>query len=223
MANLENKDQQYAREFTYFLQHTNQKYTLASYLKELVCDDLKTQFVDVGAGDGSITNIICSCFDRTLAIEPNSCLSSKLSEKVSIVASKIEDVQRLPKSDFILFSHVSYYFQNASIPTIVNLVCRSLMASGLLCVVVQDESSNFTFDKAQDDSFVSFLLNTPIFYLDSNRVIKSSVTCDSVGMERISLFFREALNFEIKVLKNRMDCSQRVFIFKKSGLTNTAI
>ena len=77
---LSDSDETYAKEFLHFVGNTNQKSNLIEHLMATVIPTCRSQsmFLDIGAGEGTITSAISSEFRQALAIEPNEVFARML-------------------------------------------------------------------------------------------------------------------------------------------------
>jgi hypothetical protein len=217
MRNFRSK--KYAIEFNFFLRHTNQKRKLLKYLSKLIIEKkLETRFIDIGAGEGVVTEKLSKYFNNSVAIEPNKYLFAQIinNTKIIVLNSSIESIKILPKSDLVVFSHSTYYFKTIHFERILKLVKDSIIARGFICIVIQDYKSDFSIEKREYDDFTKCFLNSPIFKLVEEKVLMSVIKGNISSVKRISKFFSGALKKNTKTESStKMNCNQRVFLFKK--------
>ena len=120
--------------FDRFLTYTNEKLVLAREISTLYLIG-KGSFIDVGAGNGDLTDLIKENFDRTVVVEPSERLFRMLEKKKYDLAIKstLEDLKLKEKFDFVLCSHVLYYTKDwqKSLEKMYKLTRKK----GLLCII----------------------------------------------------------------------------------------
>lgn len=131
--------------FKHFLQHTDQKLQAKRWLTDVI-DGLprRNVFVDVGAGDGTLTREIASRFTRTVAIEPNPDICAELGRipGVEVRPSALEGVEDILGADLVLCSHVFYLIEQSRWLDTVRRLTGWLSPSGSLVIGGQSRDSD---------------------------------------------------------------------------------
>ena len=157
MSTVESNKKFYEKQsstFQRYMKNTDQKEILVKNIISKVSSSLKLSknkefiFTDIGAGDGKITIPVVNFLKATTkltceVIEPSE-LIDKFKENcnfegIDYYKNKIEDIE-IPKSDFILVSHVLSYFDDYK-KTIKN-ICNSLKKGGIALFVETDSKSD---------------------------------------------------------------------------------
>lgn len=214
---LSDSDETYAQEFLHFVGNTNQKSSLIEHLMAKVIPTCRSHntYLDIGAGEGTITSAISPTFQQTIAIEPNEVFARMLNLRgIYTHTTKFEDWRPIVDADFVLLSHVSYYFAVEQYRSVGARISRCMADMGVLCVAVQDESSPFCVKNEEDPGFLEYLRSRPEFQAVSDNVVASTVCCELPDMQRIAMLFSEALGCSNVKLQTVMDCSQRVVAFQ---------
>src|SRR5262245_4534711 len=89
---------EYEEVFRLFVAHTDQKIKAQEWLDGLISKMPSRQlYVDVGAGEGSLTSKLACQFSRTVAIEPNPKFCAKLNaiSGIEVIGDSLERVAHL--------------------------------------------------------------------------------------------------------------------------------
>lgn len=101
--------------FNLFLRRTNEKEVLAEAIRNNVFSTDKS-LLDIGAGDGSLTEKISPDFNRITAIEPGTPffdLQKKCTDdKYTLIRGTLEEQDEIAKHDVALASNSMLYFKN---------------------------------------------------------------------------------------------------------------
>jgi SAM-dependent methyltransferase len=133
--------------FNFFLAHTDEKRKTIAWLRQFV-EKLpsRKQFVDVGAGNGALTQVLAPYFAHTAAVEPNLELRRRLQEilpEISVHPHLILEVEMpLAQADFIVCSHVLYYVEQAQWLAQIEKLATWLAPGGALVLMLQHHSSD---------------------------------------------------------------------------------
>ncbi|MBU0459176.1 MAG: class I SAM-dependent methyltransferase [Nanoarchaeota archaeon] len=139
--------------FQVYIKNTNQKEILVKNIIKKLSSSFKLKkdqnfvFTDVGAGDGKVTIPIINFLKNKAkltcnVIEPSDLIDDFKKncnfDKINYSKKKIDDV-KIPKSDFILVSHVLVYLENYQ-KTIKNIYA-SLKDEGIALIVTTNPKS----------------------------------------------------------------------------------
>lgn len=125
-----------------------------------------TCMLSIGSATGDIECEIIKAMPKLeilYAIEPDLESCSKLQQKVQMVKNmvypqKLESVERLPREvDFILMSHVAYYFSNCFEEQILKVQNWLKLNGSLLILVGQDDNTFTRVAKKFGDPVYQFL------------------------------------------------------------------
>lgn len=112
----------------------------------------KNIFLDIGSGDGSITNAIGHFFKKIIIIEPNKTSYNFLiktigqrNRKFRVIQKKWEEVNLKQKPDLILCSHALYYFPNEQIVELVKKMYGKLKNTGELVIIINTPRTRFLY------------------------------------------------------------------------------
>ena len=113
-------------------------------------------FLDIGCGDGTVTISVLEKLAgakqvTTTCIEPSRDLINDFRQntdiKVKFIEKNVETLSQLPKSDFILISHVLSYVKNPR--ALFDKVFKALTTDGITLVVVNNPNSDDSIIKRQ--------------------------------------------------------------------------
>lgn len=97
-------------------------------------------FLDVGAGNGFLTEKIAPFFKKVYCVEPNYKSFQLLTKKFkNIYNTTIEDFKCNIKFDFILCSHVLYYIKREFWISIIKKLFNLLNENGIIVVILQSK------------------------------------------------------------------------------------
>lgn len=101
------KNQQYHNLLERFITHSNEKTVLAEYLRTFVKKTGSELFIDLGAGDGNLTDKLADMFANTVAVEKNECNCYELEQipGVEVVNGSIQNFHTLTPYNLALFAY----------------------------------------------------------------------------------------------------------------------
>ena len=138
--------------FQKYISLTNQKQILVDKVCEKIMLNNKSQnlsLTDIGCADGMVTTQIINKLKNVYqldisAIEKSTSLinefKSKTNFNINFINEDIELINTLPKSDFILMSHVISYIDNLEL--FLKKVIDSLNEKGSALIVISNDSSD---------------------------------------------------------------------------------
>lgn len=136
---------EYESSFRLFLSHTDQKAKAKEWLGTFVKSlPRRRLFVDVGAGAGSLTQVLSESFDRSVAIEPNPTLRESLRRVsgVEVIDRDIDETPDLKGADLVLCSHVFYLVPASDWARHVRRLAHWLAPGGALVVINQSPATD---------------------------------------------------------------------------------
>ncbi|EYF00639.1 methyltransferase domain-containing protein [Chondromyces apiculatus] len=136
----------YARAFSVFLAHTDQKDQACSFLWEVI-EQLSDHrvFLDAGAGNGRVTQGFTDAFEHTIAIEPSAHLRDELARacpSATIMPSTILGASPDLRASFVLCSHVLYHVPTDRWPAHLHRMLGWLDHEGELAIILQNPESD---------------------------------------------------------------------------------
>lgn len=131
--------------FRLFLAHTDQKSVAKKWLGNFA-DNLSRRrvFIDLGAGDGTLTSFLRDRFVRTIATEPNPKLSAKLKALggIEVLEAKLNAIDELPRADLILCSHVFYLLDPSTWLATIEKLAGWVEEGGALIIINQRKDTD---------------------------------------------------------------------------------
>jgi hypothetical protein len=132
--------------FQVFLDHTDQKVRANAWLERFVKGlPARGVFIDAGAGEGTLTELLMPHFARTIAIEPNASLRESLARRcatATVLGDMILAAQPAAAGDFILCSHVFYYLPAAEWLPSLERLASWLSPAGTLVILLQNSGTD---------------------------------------------------------------------------------
>lgn len=129
----------YKNAFSLFLKSTNEKDVIFNFIRQHILLDKNVNFLDVGAGDGSLFGEISKHVGDSLAVEPNEDFIKILKSKgVNVVNAKWEDTILSGDYDFILVAYVITYFNPKERAGLVKKMYDLLSPGGKLLILSVD-------------------------------------------------------------------------------------
>lgn len=135
----------YKQAFQIFLDHTDQKRNARRWLERVV-DGLRNRgvFIDAGAGNGEMAKTFASCFEKTIAIEPNVYLLNQL--RLALPAAEaidrpIMEAQPAVQGDLVLCSHTLYYIPADEWLAHIERLVSWMTPNGVTILVLQHRES----------------------------------------------------------------------------------
>lgn len=132
-----------SQSFENFLKWTNEKQKIAEAVLKIV-GNKKNLLLDIGSGDGTLTNLLAAKFDHVTAIEPTYQLFDTLkkkccSDKYTLINLPFELATLEKKADIILVSYALQFIHNYGQELL--RMKDFLTDSGLLLVIDADQEN----------------------------------------------------------------------------------
>jgi Methyltransferase domain len=136
----------YRRAFEVFLQNTDQKRNVRKWFEEFLatCNPRRV-LIDAGAGSGEVTAWLSTWFEKTIAIEPNPFLLSKLRQAVptaETIPKPILAASPSEKADVIVCSHTFYYIPQSAWLENLERLLSWLQPTGCAVIIVQNHETD---------------------------------------------------------------------------------
>lgn len=98
-----------------FITNANHASQLAEFVEENLLPQIpsKVDFLDIGGGNGDVTNRLANHFDKTTVVEPDPLFALHFQKQGYITHQKNFQDAQLAQYDFVLCSHVLYYIPQA--------------------------------------------------------------------------------------------------------------
>ncbi|MFE9659252.1 methyltransferase domain-containing protein [Streptomyces sp. NPDC005955] len=139
-------DARYEQAFATFLAHTDQKRKARAHLDRVVAGlPHRRVLLDAGAGDGGTTAHLSGKFSRTIAIEPNPRLRTRLARRVPralLLGRTILDARPPEEADLVLCAHVLYHVPADQWPAHLRRLASWTTPEGACLVVLQNQDSD---------------------------------------------------------------------------------
>lgn len=136
----------YRKAFSTFLAHTDQKANAMVWLeREIEALPRRSTFIDAGAGNGTLTQILQERFTNTIAIEPNSSLRADLiaaCPDATVLGETISRAEPPARGDFVLCSHVFYYIDRSEWAATLRRLAGWLAPGGVLAIALQHHGTD---------------------------------------------------------------------------------
>ncbi len=148
MPNIDT-DRTYARAFREFVSRTSQKDSAACEIIRFLNEDHtpRNVFLDIGAGEGTLTRLVSNGFRKKHLVEPNNILASIASARIPDAHLHVQKVEEwLPQPlecDVIILSHVLYHIDFAKWPTLFSHCSKACRHGGLVFVLAQSPTSDY--------------------------------------------------------------------------------
>lgn len=137
---------EYTKAFHTFLAHTDQKEKALEWLEREIGGLLRLgTAVDVGAGTGKLTAWLAARFERVIGVEPNPSLAAEFRNTcptATLISDTILAVDPHVSADFVLCSHVFYYFPRTDWEATFRQLLGWLAPGGILAVAIQNPDSD---------------------------------------------------------------------------------
>ncbi len=133
-------DALYKKSFSLFLQRTDEKSVIEKFIREHIPLNRNMEFLDVGAGEGSLATVISKEVKTTLVIEPNQNFCQKLlkQERIEILNERWENVHLNRNFDFILAAYVVTYFPEDEREELIKKMYDCLRPGGTILILSVD-------------------------------------------------------------------------------------
>lgn len=146
VTNFDSATPEYTQAFHTFLAHTDQKDNALEWLRSEVgkLGRLETA-IDVGAGTGKLTAWLADRFATVIGVEPNPSLAAEFRSTcptATLIPTPILAVDPPRLADFVLCSHVFYYFPRTEWEATLRHLLRLLAPGGVLAVAIQNPDSD---------------------------------------------------------------------------------
>jgi ubiquinone/menaquinone biosynthesis C-methylase UbiE len=136
--------EKYNKYLNFLIKYSNEKEVLSKEILNYFQPTKDMTFLDIGAGEGSITTNIASLVKETTAIESNHGLANQLRQNsIKVIEADYQSIDLDKKFDLVLASHVIYYFESVNWLSMVGKMYRGLNEGGKLCVVFFANSGGF--------------------------------------------------------------------------------
>ena len=136
----------YRKAFSTFLAHTDQKANAMVWLeREIEALPRRGTFIDAGAGNGKLTQILQERFAKTIAIEPNPSLRADLIAACPHATALGEIISRAEPpapGDFVLCSHVFYYIDRSEWAATLRRLASWLAPGGVGAIALQHHGTD---------------------------------------------------------------------------------
>lgn len=118
--------------------------SIRKFIEKLILPSLKNKhsFIDIGVGDGSITNFVGCHFANITLVDP----AAKSLENVSLLPKQVAKINQdilyadlgSLSFDFILLSHVLYYIPEKELPHLLQKLYNRLNEGGCMTIIVSE-------------------------------------------------------------------------------------
>jgi cyclopropane fatty-acyl-phospholipid synthase-like methyltransferase len=133
-------DSIYKKSFKLFLRKTDEKSVIKKFIIDNISLNKKTNFLDIGAGDGSLASIISRKVKSTLVVEPNQGFYKQLikHKKIRVLNKIWEEVHLNESFDFILAAYVVTYFSKTQREQLIKKMYNMLNSDGSILILSVD-------------------------------------------------------------------------------------
>lgn len=127
----------YKKSFKLFLRRTDEKSVIEKFVINNIKLNERTNFLDIGAGDGSLASIISKKVKSTLVIEPNQSFCKLLLKQkgIRILNKTWEKVNLNELFDFILAAYVVTYFPKTKRKQLIKKMYNMLNPGGSILIL----------------------------------------------------------------------------------------
>ncbi|MFH1729827.1 MAG: class I SAM-dependent methyltransferase [Pseudomonadota bacterium] len=177
-----------------YLSFSNEKERLSKCLNDYLKDYKFDSFLDIGAGNGLVTEAIAKNFKEISIVEKEKSFCDELKQKFKLACIKNESILDVNfdegKFDFILISHVLYYFPIHEWTSLLEKVFSWLKKDGQLMVVLVSRDSDWQtlmFDISRLLKIIPGCSYCPpenfykVFKGGANEILSHDVTSDYRG------------------------------------------
>lgn len=193
------KDKKYQQSFDLFLKRTDEKEIILRFIEKIIKFQKIGKFLDIGAGNGSLSLHISKNVSETLAVEPNEYLFQELKKKkLNAVNEKWEDIAIKDKFDFILVAYAFTYFPVKKRERLIKKMFNLLNSGGRILFLSVDPQKgtwrkvhNYFYDQVNlkhqsaDDQMREILSRYP--HISKN--FKTKITAKSLNEMMLILYF----------------------------------
>ncbi len=140
LIKLNMNDSAYKKSFELFLRRTNEKSVIEKFITENIKFNNEISFLDIGAGNGSLTLKISKKVKSTLVVEPNQSFYKLLLKQkgIRILNKKWEEVNLNESFDFILAAYVITYFPKTKRKQLIKKIYNILKPGGSILILSVD-------------------------------------------------------------------------------------
>ena len=182
--------------FQKYIALTNQKQILIDKVcKKIIENNIskKLSFLDIGCADGIVTDQIIDKLIQLYQIEVTGIETSKelinqfesrTNYDINFINENVELLDKLPKSDFVLWAHVVSYIDN--LEKFIDKVINSLNSKGIALIVVSNDYS--------DDKKVK-------------NISKGQKIEDTISTSVKSILSKKKVKYDIEVVESEIDVS----------------
>jgi SAM-dependent methyltransferase len=136
----------YAVAFERFLSRTDQKRKASDAVLDAFGEGSIEAFVDVGAGDGTLTKMVSRNCRNKVLIEPNAFFGRQAALRLPdarIFQKKIQDIDFSMQADAVLVAHVFFHIDPGEWLDVLRK-CRDLLrVGGILVLLLQNKSTDY--------------------------------------------------------------------------------
>lgn len=133
-------NERYRNSFRLFSRRTDEKDLLASFIVRLGRVGAASRVLDIGAGDGGITERIQSVTQKIVAVEPNPEFANLLRAKgIKVLQGSWERVEPEGVFNTIIASHVVTYFPDEKLLVLIEKMIQFLAPQGRIILVTVDQ------------------------------------------------------------------------------------
>lgn len=199
--------------FQVFIRHTDQKQLLVKNILKWMNKNKKTiapgyVFTDIGAGDGTVTGPIVDYLHGLVDFTCNYIEPSRLAvdfrnrkrkSNIHFIAKDVNKIS-IPKSNFILSSHVLIYLKNYF--NVLLKIYKSLKSGGVALVVLTNKTSGDNLIKKKltgrdslslAPSIISFLEKNKIRH--RHQIVKSLIDFSCCEKDKITHTCKSMISF----------------------------
>lgn len=146
VARFDSTTPEYTKAFQNFLAHTDQKEKAMEWLdREVQALPHRRIAIDAGAGTGKLTKWLADRFGRVIGIEPNPSLAGEFRTAcpmAMLIPETVLAAKPQAAADFILCSHVFYYFARTEWEANIRQLTSWLAPGGLLAITIQNPNTD---------------------------------------------------------------------------------
>jgi SAM-dependent methyltransferase len=137
---------EYAKAFHTFLAHTDQKDKAMEWLeREVGALPRRETAIDAGAGTGKLTAWLTGQFATVIGVEPSPSLAAEFHSTcptATLIPETILAANPGGSADFVLCSHVFYYFSRSDWEANLRQLISWLAPGGVLAIAIQNPDSD---------------------------------------------------------------------------------
>lgn len=133
-------DALYKKSFGLFLKRTDEKSVIKNFIYENIPFGKNMDFLDIGAGDGSLASLFSKKVRTAFVIEPNKNFYKQLlkHKKIRVLNKRWEDARLNGAFDFILAAYVVTYFPKPERKQLIKKMYDLLRPGGRILILSVD-------------------------------------------------------------------------------------